>query len=46
MRGMTWTLKLDAISLVERRNGNIESAKEVQTPIMPVGVNKYLLFTL
>ena len=34
VRGKTWTLKLSAISPPKRRNRNIKSEKEVQTPIM------------
>lgn len=34
LRGKTWTLKQNAISPIERRTMNIESAKEVQTPIL------------
>ena len=34
LRGETRTLKLNAISPIERRTKNIESAKEVQAPIM------------
>ena len=34
LRGEIGTLKLNAISPAERRTRNIESAKEVQVPIM------------